>query len=400
MAQRIGRCIGGAHLGTCRGSRVQAARIIILALLAVLFADASNLGKADDVGMEMLSGSERGYVFTIKNGQGTKVIGDFSAELGQKIRLIGFGSMSGDQLRAGLKQSGRDTILDLGNHQQLRIVGVGAEVISSIQIELDRSGLVPTFVDDFNTLSLDLEDHVGEPRGTWRTNFGYGGPTSIHSRTLVNNAELQVYVDPLFAGTGKVSLNLNPFRVVSGNLEIVADRLSETVRPLAWMRSYSSGLITTKGSFSQTYGVFEMRAKMPRGKGLWPAFWLLPINGAWPPEIDILEILEDNPRKLYVSWHSNVGGQHTADSKPIDVADTTADFHTYSVEWNNDTVNWYFDDIQVASKATPQDFHQPMYVLANLAVGGNWPGSPDESTKFPATLSIDWIRAYERRSAQ
>ena len=138
---------------------------------------------------------------------------------------------------------------------------------------------------------------------------------------------------------------------------------------------------------------------MPRGKGLWPAFWLLPTNGAWPPEIDILEILEDNPRKLYVSWHSNVGGQHTADSKPIDVADTTADFHTYSVEWNNDTVNWYFDDIQVASKATPQDFHQPMYILANLAVGGNWPGSPDESTKFPATLSIDWIRAYERRSA-
>ena len=343
--------------------------LTLLALATVSFPMLDPHGaRAEDAAVEALSSQQKDFVFEVRKGQGSKVIKGFDARAGQKIRLVGFGSMSLDQLRGGLKADTGDALVDLGSGQQLRIAGANADVVSAIQIPLDRSQYSPTFTDEFDALSLDLED--GQSKGVWRTNFGYGG---VHSRTLVNNGELQVYADRLFSGTGSTSLKLDPFRIADGKLDIVAEPLNEDLRRLTWGLSYSSGLLTTKASFSQTYGLFEIRAKLPKGKGLWPAFWLLPENRAWPPELDVLEVLGDNMRKLYVSWHSNVGGKHTADSKAIEVPDMSAEFHTYSVVWEKDTLMWFFDDVQVASRSTPEDFHLPMYMLINLAVGGGWP---------------------------
>jgi beta-glucanase (GH16 family) len=367
-----------------------------LALLATAFSvmlDAH--ARAEQAAAETLSSQQKDFVFEVRKGQGSKLIKGFDARAGQKIRLVGFGAMSLDQLRAELKVGAGGALLDMGGGQQLSIAGANADVVSAIQIQLDRSPYAQTFADDFDALSLDLED--GQSKGAWRTNFGYGG---VDSRTLTNNRELQVYSDRLFSGTGKTSLNIDPFRIADGKLDIVAEPLKEDLRPLAWGRSYTSGLLTTKASFSQVYGLFEIRAKLPKGKGLWPAFWLLPENRAWPPEIDVLEVLGDNTKKLYVSWHSNVGGKHTADAKAIDVPDMSEDFHTYSVVWEKDSLMWFFDDVQVASKATPEDFHLPMYMLINLAVGGGWPGSPDKTTQFPAKYTIDWVRAYARRDTK
>lgn len=370
--------------------------LTLLALATVAFPMLNPHGaRAEDAAVETLSSQQKDFVFEVRKGQGSKVIKGFDARAGQKIRLVGFGSMSLDQLRAGLKADAGDALLDLGSGQQLRIAGANADVVSAIQIPLDRSQYSPTFTDEFDALSLDLED--GQSKGVWRTNFGYGG---VHSRTLPNNGELQVYADRLFSGTGSTSLKLDPFRIADGKLDIVAEPLNEDLRRFTWGLSYSSGLLTTKASFSQMYGLFEIRAKLPKGKGLWPAFWLLPENRAWPPELDVLEVLGDNMRKLYVSWHSNVGGKHTADSKAIEVPDMSADFHTYSVVWEKDTLMWFFDDVQVASRSTPEDFHLPMYMLINLAVGGGWPGSPDKTTQFPAKYTIDWVRAYARRDAK
>lgn len=342
-----------------------------------------------------LTSPERGHVFVIGKGQGSARIEAFNPGAEQKIKLVGFAALSLNQLRDRTTTIGPDVAIDLGGGQELKIAGLGKEVLTSVQIALDRNGLLPSFVDEFDDLSLDLEDGAA-PRGRWRTNFGYGGPTSVHSRTLVNNGELEVYVDPKFAGTGSKSLNLNPFRLAGGKLDIVAQPLDKAIQPVAWDRTYSSGLLTTKASFSQQYGLFEIRAKVPAGKGLWPAFWLLPANGAWPPELDVLEILGDNPAKVYMSWHSNADGKHSSETKTIDIPDASAGFHTYSVEWTKDTINWFFDDIEVASAPTPPDLHQPMYMLVNMAVGGGWPGAPNASTKFPASYSIDWVRAYAR----
>ena len=370
--------------------------LTLLALATVAFPMLNPHGaRAEDAAVETLSSQQKDFVFEVRKGQASKVIKGFDARAGQKIRLVGFGSMSLDQLRSGLKADAGDALLDLGSGQQLRIAGANADVVSAIQIPLDRSQYSSTFTDEFDALSLDLED--GQSKGVWRTNFGYGG---VHSRTLPNNGELQVYADRLFSGTGSTSLKLDPFRIAGGKLDIVAEPLNEDLRRFTWGLSYSSGLLTTKASFSQMYGLFEIRAKLPKGKGLWPAFWLLPENRAWPPELDVLEVLGDNMRKLYVSWHSNVGGKHTADSKAIEVPDMSADFHTYSVVWEKDTLMWFFDDVQVASRSTPEDFHLPMYMLINLAVGGGWPGSPDKTTQFPAKYTIDWVRAYARRDAK
>ena len=370
----------------------KAIRVLTLLALATAFPLSFCGARAEQAAAETLSSQQKDFVFEVRKGQGNKVIKGFDARAGQKIRLVGFGAMSLDQLRAGLKVDGGDALLDIGNGQQLRIAGADADIVSAIQIQLDRSQYSQTFADNFDALSLDLED--GQSKGVWRTNFGYGG---VHSRTLTNNGELQVYSDRQFAGTGTTSLKIDPFRIADGKLDIVAEPLKEDLRQFAWGRSYTSGLLTTKASFSQMYGLFEIRAKLPKGKGLWPAFWLLPESGAWPPEIDVLEVLGDNTRKLYLSWHSNVGGKHTSDSKPIEVPDMSEDFHTYSVIWEKDTLMWFFDDVQVASKSTPEDFHLPMYMLINLAVGGGWPGSPDKTTQFPAKYTIDWVRAYARK---
>lgn len=375
-------------------------KIWALTLTAIVAASlqmgVSHSASPGDAGMEVLSSPERGHVFEIGKGQGSKTVEDFNASAGQKIRLVGFGSISLHQVQSELRTVGADLVLDLGDQQQVRIIGTSGDIISSIEIPLDRSELIPTFADEFDVLSLDLENG-SQTRGTWRTNFGYGG---MHSRTLVNNGELEVYADRLFSGTGPASLNLDPFRIADGKLEITAEPLKEDLRQFAWGRSYSSGLLTSKASFSQKYGVFEIRAKIPRGKGLWPAFWLLPVNGNWPPEIDVLEILGDNPQRLYASWHSNAGGTHSTETKAINVPDTSADFHTYSINWTKDAIEWFFDDVQVASKPTPEDFHQPMYMLVNLAVGGGWPGAPDGTTQFPAKYTIDWVRAYARKDSK
>jgi beta-glucanase (GH16 family) len=257
---------------------------------------------------------------------------------------------------------------------------------------------VQTFGDEFETFSWDSEGtgDDGGKNGTWRTNFGYGAPSDLHSRTLVNNGELEVYADPAFRGTSDKSLRINPFRVVDGALEINAAPVPENMRPLIWNRQYTSGLITTRHSFSQQYGVFEMRARLPKGRGLWPAFWLLAPDGAWPPEIDILEVLGDNTNTLYATWHSQETGGHTTETVSVPVPDVSAGFHTYAFEWDENEIKWLFDGVEIARRSTPRDMHQPMYLLANLAVGGGWPKDPDASTRFPAVFAIDWIRVFRR----
>jgi beta-glucanase (GH16 family) len=285
--------------------------------------------------------------------------------------------------------------------------GRGSHVIGAAQAAevqptgapLDRKGLVKTFDDEFTKFSWYAEGTPNAPTGgTWRTNFGYAGVQELGSRTLTNNGEKQIYVDQGFRGTAGKPLGINPFHVGNGALEIVADRTPEDVIPSIWNYPYTSGMITSQRSFSQLYGVFEIRARMPRGHGLWPAFWLLPIDRSWPPEIDVLEILGNDPTVLHTNAHSKASGKHTDAPAVVHVPDASAEFHTYTVDWEKDEIKWYFDGVQVAQAPTPTDMNKPMYMLANLAVGGNWPGNPDASTHFPAILAIKWIRAFRRDS--
>lgn len=244
-----------------------------------------------------------------------------------------------------------------------------------------------TFSEDFEAFST----WTGAS-GVWDTSRYYA-PNGVTGY----EGELQWYVNPNYAPTASA----NPYKLSGGVLDITAKPATPDVLPSIEGQTYTSGMITTYHSFSQVYGYFEMRAQLPAGQGLWPAFWLLPVDGIWPPELDVMEVLADEPDVLHTTVHTQTGGSkkisddHYQISSESKVSDTSSGFHIYGVNWEADKITWYFDGKQVFQTATPADMHTPMYMLANLAVGGNWPGAPDSSTPFPATMRIDYIRAYD-----
>ncbi len=242
---------------------------------------------------------------------------------------------------------------------------------------LDRQAMRLVFAEDFHSLSLRLPSN---PNGRWDTKFQFGG------RSLPTNGELEFYADPDYLGLG-----LNPFSVDADGLTITARAADAALQPKLGGLRYVSGLLTSEHSFAQTYGYFELRARLPAGQGLWPAFWLLPLSKEWPPEIDVFEMLGDEPGLVYMSIHSKI---LRSTGSPVRVPDSSKDFHDYGVLWGHDQITWYFDGVERARLPTPADMHQPMYLLINLAVGGTWPGVPDRSTRFPAEMKVAFVKAY------
>ena len=236
-------------------------------------------------------------------------------------------------------------------------------------------GYVLKFADEFNSFSGDANGTNG-----WMTTYRWGG------RTNNQPLEAEYYADS--------SVGVNPFSVTNGVLQISATAVSSTGANALGL-PYNSGIITSYHSFSMEYGYFEMRAQLPAGAGLWPAFWLLPEAGGWPPEIDVMEQIGD-PNTIYQTIHYTDSGGNESASTPVPVVNTSTGFHTYGVDWEPDYITVYFDGVQTAKWPTPSDMHQAMYIVANLAVGaaGSWPGMPSSASEFPANMLIDYIRAY------
>jgi beta-glucanase (GH16 family) len=187
----------------------------------------------------------------------------------------------------------------------------------------------------------------------------------------------------------------------NGNLRIIA-------RQQAYEgQNYTSARIVTRDLYEPTYGKFEARIKMPFGQGIWPAFWLLGANiseVSWPQcgEIDIMEYLGHQPSFSYGTVHGpgySGGGGHTQVYE-LDSGGFHEDFHVFTIEWGTDYIHWYIDDILFHS-VHPWTvngnwvFDHPFYIILNVAVGGSWPGYPDDCTFFPQTMLIDWVRVYE-----
>jgi beta-glucanase (GH16 family) len=232
-----------------------------------------------------------------------------------------------------------------------------------------------TFRDEFDGSLLD--------RTKWATAYGNGMRT--------NNDELEWYVDD------------DATHVVSdGTLKLTAfAQSSEPGFP------YTSGMISSHDGFNQMYGYFEARVKLPSGRGLWPAFWTLPLPANWPPEIDIMENLGHDCTTAYVSnhwsaaWPSGVGEPRGGNTTiPYVGTNFCSGFHTFGVEWTSTYLDFYIDGVRRAriTDHVPQAnaVFSGMYLLANLAVGGSWPGAPNSQTVFPAVYEIDYIRAWRR----
>jgi beta-glucanase (GH16 family) len=168
---------------------------------------------------------------------------------------------------------------------------------------------------------------------------------------------------------------------------------------------YTSGMISTGPScdgcasrFTFTYGYMEMRAWIPAGQGLWPAFWTLLADESWPPEIDVFEILGNQPNEVNMTYHWDDGtGEGAKLGKAWDGPNFSSGWHTFAVDWEPSAITWYVDGVErFQYSETKNIVSKPMYLIANLAVGGDWPGSPDASTIFPAKYQIDFIRVWQR----
>ena len=159
-------------------------------------------------------------------------------------------------------------------------------------------------------------------------------------------------------------------------------------------RPYISARLNTQNHFAQQYGHFEARMQLPAGKGLWPAFWLLP-PAVWPPEIDIMEAVGNPANLIYMTQHWGTASNPAAYGGTYSGPDYTAGFHVFACEWSPTQINWFIDGVQrfTTSSNIPQ---MPMNIIVNTAVGGDLPGNPDGTTVFPQYTYVDYVRAYLR----
>jgi beta-glucanase (GH16 family) len=199
-------------------------------------------------------------------------------------------------------------------------------------------------------------------------------------------------------------------RVEKGNL--VIDALQEKFTgPDGVTREYTSARLKTGKLFMQKYGKFEARIRIPKGQGMWPAFWMLgddiPTAG-WPAcgEIDIMENVGFEPATVHGTIHGPgySGGKSLGAPYVLPSGDVAGDFHVFAVEWEPKEIRFYVDG-HLYETRTPADlpagarwvFDHPFFLIMNVAVGGKWPGNPDASTKFPQEMMVDYVRVYSRK---
>jgi beta-glucanase (GH16 family) len=209
--------------------------------------------------------------------------------------------------------------------------------------------------------------------------------------TIATNDELEWYVP-------------EQVRVADGALQLTADR-----RPIRGSdgRPYDfrSGMVTTgpptwegtPAKLAFTYGTVEARLRVPAGRGLWPALWLLPADRESLPEIDILEVLGQDPGELLMHLHpEDRQAESPNKSYRVPGPNLAEDWHTVRLDWTPGKLEFFLDDVRVWRVTGDQVPSEPMYVVLNLAVGGVYPGPPDDSTVFPATFAIDHLRITAR----
>jgi beta-glucanase (GH16 family) len=173
-------------------------------------------------------------------------------------------------------------------------------------------------------------------------------------------------------------------------------------------RDYSSARINTMSPNRFTYGRFEVRAKLPNTQGIWPAIWMLPASGSSPVngEIDIMELIGSEPYRSYGTLH--YGNPYANQGAYFDLpggATYDQDFHIFSLEWEEQEIRWYVDGnlyltanewyTSQDNQPYPAPFDKPFFLILNVAVGGTWPGSPDETSVFPQTMLVDYVRVYQ-----
>jgi beta-glucanase (GH16 family) len=268
---------------------------------------------------------------------------------------------------------------------------------SFVSVSLHR-----TFHDDFDEHPLLNGKWVPHYAGgaAWPQARYWGGDGSDFKRKTAYNGEQQIYVDPRYSGRGTTPLGLDPFKIRDGVLSIVATRTPAALKPVLFDNEYISGILTTQSRFSQKYGYFEIRSKIPVGTGVWPAFWMLADNGGWPPEIDVMEGRGQRPGDLVMTTHWRIPATGRVESCGFDFSlpGAATDFHDYGVLWMRDRLTYFIDRKPVSDIKVPIGFEDPMYMIVNLAMGAKYfegVGFVDAESPVTVEFEIDGISAYQ-----
>ncbi|GAB4200127.1 MAG: hypothetical protein OHK0022_20980 [Roseiflexaceae bacterium] len=258
----------------------------------------------------------------------------------------------------------------------LALVAVQAALLAPAPAQAQSWNLV--WSDEFNGTSVSSSN--------WTFETGGGG---------WGNNELQYYTNGQNAS------------VANGILTITARKESGGFNCWYGTCQYTSTRMITKGKREFQYGRIEARMALPSGQGTWPAFWMLGANFSsvgWPKcgEIDVMEhVNTENRTHGTIHWDANGYANYGGPSGALDVTQ----YHVYAVEWNSSAIKWFVDGVQFweaniqNSVNSTEEFHKPFFLLLNLAIGGNWPGSPNSSTAFPATMRVDYVRVYQQGTA-
>ena len=260
---------------------------------------------------------------------------------------------------------------------------------------------------DNATVKKEAEVEIIPPEGwtlVWNDEFS---GTSINTEKWSHEVNAN--------GGGNNELQYYTARRANSRVEegiLIIEALSERFTDSQGTRNYTSARMITRGKGDWLYGRMEVNAKLPTGRGLWPAIWMMPTDseyGSWAAsgEIDIMEIIGHQPDKIHGTLHYggvSPSNQLSGTSHSLPTGSAHRSFHTYAVEWEPNEIRWYIDDFQFASQTSwstsgqpyPAPFDKRFYMILNVAVGGNWPGSPDASTVFPQRMEVDYVRVYKK----
>jgi beta-glucanase (GH16 family) len=231
-----------------------------------------------------------------------------------------------------------------------------------------QSNCTLVFEDDFNGLVIDNSNWYCTVQGS---NYNNEDQAYTSDQVTISNGELLLTAEKK-TWTGDSGRADQPGQVT---------------------RSYVSGELNTRQSWR--YGRLDVRAKVPlTNQGILSAIWLVPFDESWPPEIDIVEVLGHDPSIAYFTSHYGSETDHKMNSGQKENLSLAGDFHTYSVIWTKDSIAWLIDDNEYY-KITSNIPDIPMILRFSLPVGPEWEGDPDESSVFPQSFSIDWVKIYQ-----
>ena len=301
-------------------------------------------------------------------------------------------------------------IINAGNTTSTIEITIEGDLVEEIDETFDIAFLNPVGA-TFNTSRItvtivdnDVDGGANIPTTGYISPLTYSGYTLVWQDEFDGSTLGSHWIQEIgTGGSGWGNNELQYYRaenttITDGNLIIEAKQESFGGSP------YTSSRMITKGQKAYKYGRVDIRAALPEGQGLWPALWMLGSNidqVSWPAcgEIDIMEIVGHQPNKVHGTIHWNENGHANYGGSKTSTTDFSEEFHVFSIVWDATQIRWLLNDVQYhnvdLTPAALDEFREEFFFIFNVAVGGNWPGSPDATTAFPQRMIVDYIRVFQ-----